>query len=306
MTERQENESEELVVRRRRHPGRWISGALVIVLVAWALFGMFTNERFNWAVIWKYLFAPIILRGVGNTILLTVIGMVLGIVLGILVAVARLSPNPVLRTVAVAYSWLFRGVPLMVQLLMWYFLAAVIPKLGVGVPFGPELFLVDTNTVMTPIVAASLGLGLSEAAYMGEIVRSGLIAVPAGQTEAARAIGMTRLQILRRVVLPQALRVIIPPTGNEVIVMLKNTSLLIMIGFTELMTTVTTIYAQTFQNIPLLMVASFWYLVLTAVLSTLQYFIERRVGRGFRRTAMTSRSRGSRAGLKPASEPVKE
>lgn len=297
MTVAQMVDGDDVVVRRRRHPGRWLAGAIIALLAVWLLFAMFTNERFDWNVVGTYLFSPAILKGVGNTLLLTLVGMVLGIVLGVFVAVARLSPNPVLRTVAVAYSWLFRGVPLMVQLLMWYFLAAVVPKLGVGIPFGPGLFLIDTNSVMTPMLAAALGLGLSEAAYMGEIVRSGLISVSEGQTEAARAIGMSRVQILRRVVLPQAMRVIIPPTGNEVIVMLKNTSLLIMIGFAELMTTVTTIYSQTFQNIPLLLVASFWYLVLTALLSAIQFLIERRLGRGFRRSLPSRRANVTKSDL---------
>lgn len=297
MTAAQMVDGDDVVVRRRRHPGRWLAGAIIALLAVWLLFAMFTNERFDWNVVGTYLFSPAILKGVGNTLLLTLVGMVLGIVLGVFVAVARLSPNPVLRTVAVAYSWLFRGVPLMVQLLMWYFLAAVVPKLGVGIPFGPGLFLIDTNSVMTPMLAAALGLGLSEAAYMGEIVRSGLISVSEGQTEAARAIGMSRVQILRRVVLPQAMRVIIPPTGNEVIVMLKNTSLLIMIGFAELMTTVTTIYSQTFQNIPLLLVASFWYLVLTALLSAIQFLIERRLGRGFRRSLPSRRANVTKSDL---------
>lgn len=297
MTAAQMVDGDDVVVRRRRHPGRWLAGAIIALLAVWLLFAMFTNERFDWNVVGTYLFSPAILKGVGNTLLLTLVGMVLGIVLGVFVAVARLSPNPVLRTLAVAYSWLFRGVPLMVQLLMWYFLAAVVPKLGVGIPFGLGLFLIDTNSVMTPMLAAALGLGLSEAAYMGEIVRSGLISVSEGQTEAARAIGMSRVQILRRVVLPQAMRVIIPPTGNEVIVMLKNTSLLIMIGFAELMTTVTTIYSQTFQNIPLLLVASFWYLVLTALLSAIQFLIERRLGRGFRRSLPSRRANVTKSDL---------
>jgi polar amino acid transport system permease protein len=169
----------------------------------------------------------------------------------------------------------------MVQLLFWFFMAALIPKLVLGIPFGPSFFEISTNHLISPFTAALLGLALNEGAYMGEIVRSGIRAIPVGQTEAAKAIGMSRLQTMRRVILPQAMRVIIPPTGNETIGMLKYTSLVIVIGYSELLTSVSIIYSRTFQTIPLLIVAALWYLAVTAVLSVGQYYVERHFERGF-------------------------
>jgi polar amino acid transport system permease protein len=273
-----------------RHTGRWVACAVILIIAAMAVYSMFTNKNFQWAVVGKYLFDPTILAGLGNTLVLTVVAMLLGIVLGVVIAVGRLSPNPVLSWSAALYSWFFRGTPLLVQLLFWYFLAALIPKIIVGVPFGPQFFAIDTNSVISAFTAAILGLGLNEAAYMSEIVRSGIGAVSPGQTEAAKAIGMNRIETLWRIVLPQAMRIIIPPTGNETIGMLKYTSLVIVIGYAELMTTVTTIYARTYQNIPLLIVAAIWYLAITAILSVAQHFIERHYARGFRPHTAAKRS----------------
>ncbi|MFV0432392.1 MAG: amino acid ABC transporter permease, partial [Leucobacter sp.] len=201
--------------------------------------------------------------------------------LGIVLAVARLSPSPIVSGAAWLYSWFFRGTPLLVQLLFWLFLSALFPVIAFGVPFGPDLFAFDTNTLITPFSAAILGLALNEAAYMSEIIRAGLLSVPKGQTEAAEAIGMTRLQTMRRVILPQAMRIIIPPTGNETIGMLKHTALVLVIGYADLLTSASLIYARTFETIPLLIVAAIWYLIITAILSVIQYYIERHFGRGF-------------------------
>ena len=192
----------------------------------------------------------------------------------------RLSPNPVLSGVAAVYIWLFRGTPQIAQLLFWNFLAALYPRLSLGIPFGPEFVSFDTNLLINQFTACLLGLGLNEAAYMAEIVRGGLLSVEHGQSEAAGALGMSRAQTLRRIVLPQAMRVIIPPTGNETISMLKTTSLVVVIGYFELLTSVQRIYSTNFQTIPLLIVAALWYLALTSVLSVGQGFIERRYGRG--------------------------
>lgn len=264
-----------------RYTGRWVVAAVVLGALALRVYSMFTNERFHWNVVGQYLFAPPVLSGLGKTLLLTAVSMAIGIVLGIVVAVCRLSANPILSTAAWAYSWFFRGTPLMVQLLFWFFLAALVPNIALGIPFGPSLFSVSTNALISPFMAALLGLALNEGAYMGEIVRSGIRAIPAGQTEAAKAIGMTGLQTMRRVVLPQAMRVIIPPTGNETIGMLKYTSLVIVIGYSELLTSVSIIYSRNFQTIPLLIVAALWYLAVTAVLSVGQYYVEKRFERGF-------------------------
>jgi polar amino acid transport system permease protein len=277
----QRRDDDELVVVPARHPGRWVAVVIVAIIVVLLLISVVTNDRFQWSVVGEYLFAPPILQGLLNTLMLTAVSMVVGIVLGIVLAVARLSPNPIVSRASWVYSWFFRGTPLLVQLLFWFFLSALYPHIVFGIPFGPDFFSLKTNDLITPLSAAILGLSLNEGAYMSEIVRAGIIAVPRGQTEAAEAIGMTRLQLMRRVVLPQAMRVIIPPTGNEVIGMLKNTSLVLVIGFTELLTSASIIYSRTFQTIPLLIVAAIWYLVLTAVLSIGQYYIERHFGRGF-------------------------
>jgi polar amino acid transport system permease protein len=177
------------------------------------------------------------------------------------------------------YIWFFRGTPVLVQLLFWYNIAYIFPQFTLGVPFGPSFATVDLNTFPVFLIAG-IGLGLNEGAYMAEIVRAGIISVDEGQVEAAQSVGMRRLQTLRLVVLPQAMRLIIPPTGNEIISMLKTSSLASAIALTELLYAVEQIYATTYQTVPLLMVASIWYLAVTSVLTVGQYFIERRYSRG--------------------------
>ena len=263
-----------------RHPGRWVAVAVLAVLGAMFVNTVLTNDGFSWPIVGRYLFADPVLNGLRNTLILTVLSMIIGIVGGIALAVMRLSPNWVLSSVAAVYIWLFRGTPLIAQLLFWNFLAALYPMLSLGVPFGPGLVYFDTNQLINQFTACLLGLGLNEAAYMAEIVRGGLVSVDQGQTEAAGALGMSRTQTLRRIVLPQAMRVIIPPTGNETISMLKTTSLVVVIGYFELLTSVQRIYSTNFQTIPLLIVAAAWYLALTSVLSIGQGYIERYYGRG--------------------------
>ena len=264
-----------------RHPGRWVGVVVIVVLVAMLVHSFLTNPNFQWDVVGQYLFSEPVLRGLRNTLILTVLAMAIGIVGGVLLAVMRLSPNPVLAGAAAVYVWLFRGTPLITQLIFWNFLAALYPRLGLGIPFGPTFVSVDTNAVISVFAASLLGLGLNEAAYMAEIVRGGIQSVDPGQSEAAGALGLSRTQTLRRIVLPQAMRVIVPPTGNETISMLKTTSLVVVIAYFELTVAVQTIYSRTFQTIPLLIVAALWYLALTSVLSIGQMFIERRFGRGF-------------------------
>ena len=264
-----------------RHPGRWVAIAVIAVLVAMLVHSFLTNPNFGWDVVGQYLFSAPVLRGLRNTLILTVLSMAIGVAGGVLLAVMRLSPNPVLAGAAAVYIWLFRGTPLITQLIFWNFLASLYPRLGLGIPFGPTFVSVDTNTVISVFTAALLGLGLNEAAYMAEIVRGGIQSVDHGQSEAAGALGLSRIQTLRRIVLPQAMRVIVPPTGNETIAMLKTTSLVVVIAYFELTVAVQTIYSRTFQTIPLLIVAALWYLALTSVLSVGQMFIERRFGRGF-------------------------
>jgi polar amino acid transport system permease protein len=264
-----------------RHPGRWITAAIVALLAAIIINSVATNPRFGWSTVNDYLFSSRVLDGLRVTLELTVIAMAIGIVLGVVLAVMRLSPNPLVKGASWLYIWFFRGTPVLVQLLFWSFISALYPRLSFGIPFGgPEIWHGSANSVVTPFVAAILGLGLNEAAYMAEIVRAGILSVDEGQTEAAQALGMTRLRTMRRIVLPQAMRVIIPPTGNETISMLKTSSLVSVIAYAELLYSVQLIYAANYRQIPLLLVASIWYLILTTILSIGQYYVERRFGRG--------------------------
>ena len=272
-----------------RRPGRWVAAALVLVLAATIIRSLATNPRFEWGLVGDYFFTHQVIRGLLVTLELTVISMAIGIVLGVILAVMRLSPNPLVSGASWSYIWLFRGVPVLVQLLFWNFVSALYPEIALGVPFGgPDLVHLNANTLISLFTAAILGLGLNEAAYMAEIVRAGIISVDEGQTEAAQALGMTRLKIMRRIVLPQAMRVIVPPTGNETISLLKTTSLVSVIAYTELLYTVQLIYAANYKQIPLLLVASIWYLIVTSVLSVGQYYIERHYGRGTSRNAPDS------------------
>jgi polar amino acid transport system permease protein len=268
-----------------RRPGRWIASAIVLVIAASIVRSIVVNPNFKWHVVGQYLFDSRILNGVVKTLELTAVSMAVGVVLGVVLAVMRLSPNPLVSGSSWLYIWFFRGTPLLVQLLFWGFIAALFPKIALGVPFGgPSVIDVNANTLIPPFVAAILGLGLNEGAYMAEIVRAGIISVDEGQTMAAQSLGMSRLQTLRLIVIPQAMRVIIPPTGNEVISMLKNTSLVIVLGSVfDLLFATQQIYAANFLTIPLLIVASIWYLAMTSMLYVGQYFVERRFGRGFSR-----------------------
>lgn len=274
------SENSGLTVRPRRHASRWAGAAVVILLTAALVTSMVTNPRFEWEVVSGYLFSRTILLGVLNTVWLTVASMIIGILLGTLLAVWRLSPNPVLSGVTAVYVWIFRATPLLVQLLFWYNLGALYPLIQAGVPNGWMLFSIPANDLISPWTAALLGLSLHQAAYTAEIVRAGILSVDHGQREAATALGMSPLLTLRRIVLPQAMRAILPPMGNEVISMMKTTSLVSVIALPELLYTAQTIYARTYETIPLLLVATFWYLVLTAVLSVFQGLLERRFGRG--------------------------
>ena len=288
-----------------RHPGRWVAAALLAVLLAMlvhaAVFarvqrGNRRETRFGWDVVWQFFLSGSVVDALLVTIELTVLAMIIGITGGVLLAIMRLSSNALLSWVAWLYIWFFRGTPVLVQLLFWFNLSYIFPTLSIGIPFGPELFHLDPNSLITPFVAATLGLGLNEAAYMAEIVRAGILSVDEGQTEAAQSVGMSRLRTMRRIILPQAMRVIIPPTGNQTISMLKTTSLASVVTVAELLYSVELVYARTYQTIPLLIVASLWYLAVTSVLSIGQFYVERRFGRGHARTtAATPLQRATRA-----------
>ena len=274
-----------------RRPGRWVASVIVLLLAASIVRAIATNRQFEWGTVGHYLSDPRILHGVVITLELTVISMVIGIVLGILVAVMRLSPNPLVSGASWLYIWFFRGTPLLVQLLFWNNIGALFKTIDLGIPFGPSFIHAQPNSLIPSFVAALLGFGLNEGAYMAEIVRGGIISVDEGQTEAAQSLGMTRLPIMRRIVLPQAMRVVLPPTGNETISMLKNTSLVLVLGSVfDLLFETQQIATANFVIIPLLIVASIWYLAMTSIAYVGQYFIERHYGRGF--------SRAERAGLR--------
>jgi polar amino acid transport system permease protein len=257
-----------------RRYGRWVSAVVVIALLGWLGYA-FSQGNVMWSTVGDKLFDSSVLTGLWHTVLISVISMALGLVLGVLFAVMRLSKNPVTGGVAWLYIWFFRGTPVYVQLLMWFNLALIFPVLNLG-----PIYKNNMVDVMTPFVVALLGLGLNEGAYMAEIVRAGIQSVDEGQTEASHALGMTQMQTMRRVVLPQSMRVIIPPTGNEFINMLKTSSLVVAVQYQDLLRSAQDVAATSFAVMEMLFVASIWYLALTSVFSVGQYYLERRFARG--------------------------
>jgi polar amino acid transport system permease protein len=257
-----------------RHYGRWLTAAAILIILA-LIVKAFAEGQIAWHIVGRFLTVPAILYGLVNTIIMTFAAMALGITLGVLFAIMYMSPNPVLKSVAVFYIWFFRGTPLILQLLFWFNLALVFPRIGI-----PDVWSIRMVDVMTPWVATLLGLGINQGAYTAEVVRSGILSVDTGQTEAAQAIGMTRLTTLRRIVLPQAMRVIIPPVGNEVVSMVKLTSIASVINFSEILRNAQTIYYANNYVIELLFVAAIWYLAVVTVLSIGQHFLERYFARG--------------------------
>lgn len=265
-----------------RRPGLWIWAGIVLVLVAMLINGLVTNPNYHWDVVAEHLFDPRVMSAIGWTLILTVGAMAIGIVMAITTAVMRMGTNPVLRAVAWVYIWFFRGTPVYTQLLFWGLIAVLYPRLSLGIPFGPEFFTFNTQDVINAFVAALLGLGLNEGAYLSEIMRAGLNSVDKGQWEAASALGMKRSTTLWRIIIPQAMRVIVPPTGNETISMLKTTSLVTAVPFSLELTFVTmAIGNKNFLPLPLLIVAAIWYLVITSILMVGQHYLERYYGRGF-------------------------
>lgn len=261
----------------RRHPVRNAVTVLLSFFILLILYLCAVNPNFGWAVVGQYLFDPSVMHGIGVTLSLTVVSMLLGIVLGLICAVGKLSKLRFFMGLSDLYLWFFRSTPLLVQLLFWYNLSALFPVLGI-----PGLFAVDTNDVITPLTAAVVGLSLNEGAYMAEIIRAGLMSVDPAQRETAEAFGMSKSQILFRVLLPQAMRAIVPPTGNQVISMIKATAMVSIIAMDDLLYSVQAIYNQNFQIIPLLIVAVLWYLVITSILTFIQSRIERKFAKGER------------------------
>jgi polar amino acid transport system permease protein len=264
-----------------RHPWRNLVAVVIIVYLIAAIWDALQRKAFDWPVYLQYLFDQHISAGALITIELTVLSMVLAIVLALILAVMRLSNNPVLKWIAWGYIWIFRGTPVYVQLTLWGLLSTIYKVLPIGLPFVPAFASFSTDGVLNFYVLAVLGLGLNEAAYLAEIVRAGILSVDRGQEEASVALGMTWSQTMWRIVIPQSMRVIIPPTGNEFISMLKTTSLVTAIPFTgDLFAVAQGISARTFDPVPLLLVASTWYLAISSILSIGQYFLERRFARG--------------------------
>lgn len=263
-----------------RHPWTWAASVLVVMVAAGVAWSVATNPAFQWPVVAQYLFDGQILAGLRRTLELTVAAMALGLVLGTALAVMRLSDNKLLSVLSWLYIWFFRSVPVLVQLIFWYNFGALYAHVTLALPWGAVLYSASTNDVITPLTAALAGLGLAQAAYTAEVIRAGILSVSPGQTRAAKALGMRPATIFIRIVFPQAMRVIIPPVGNELISMVKGTSLVSVIAMADLLYTAQLIYARTYETIPLLIVASLWYLAVVSVLTVAQHALERHYGRG--------------------------
>jgi polar amino acid transport system permease protein len=288
-----------------RRPWRWISAAIVLFFVAALVQSIATNENLKYPIIGQYLFDWRILNGVWLTIALTIVSMIVSTLIAIVIASMRLSSNPVLSSISWVYVWLFRGTPLLVQVVLWGYLGLLYRNIIIGIPFTDIAFVtLDTNTLIPALVAGFLALTLNQGAYSAEIVRAGMLSVDEGQREAAYSLGMSPLATFRRILLPQAMRVIIPPMGNETISMLKNTSLLSVIAVLELYTQATLISSQNLYQVELLVVISVWYLTLTSILSIPQYYLERRYGRGSSRNLPPTPIQNIKAFFKRFKKPV--
>lgn len=279
------------LARPRLRWGRMAANAVVALLLLQALVFAATHPRFEWPVVAEFFTAPAVLRGLATSVALTAAGMAIGTAIGITLALLKLSDWRAGRWFAHGYTWLFRGTPLLIQLLAWYNLAYLVPTISIGIPFGPTLASWDTNELISPFTAAMLGLALNEGAYMAEIMRAGFLAVDPGQRDAARALGFTPAKTFRRIVFPQAMRIVLPPAGSQVIGMLKGTSLVSVIAITDLLFSVQTIYNRNFKVVPLLIVAVLWYLLVFSLLTLLQHRLERHFSRGHGAAPVDERSR---------------
>ena len=270
--------------RARIRPGRILGAAILAIIALSVIWFLVSNERFEWDVVGQYLFHPSVLVGLGMSVALTAVGMILGSLLGTFLAAGQLSDFLPLRVACITFVGFFRGVPPLVQLIFWYNLAYLIPRIELGVPFGPELFSWSTNDIITPLTAAVIGLSLHESAYMAEIIRGGILSVGQDQRDAAAAMGFGRWRTFSRVVLPQAMRVILPPAGSQVIALMKGTSLVSVIAMGDLLHSVQVIYNRTYEVVPMLLVAVVWYLIAVTLLTLVQRRVEEHFGRGSART----------------------
>jgi len=275
--------TDDLKIVGKRYYGRWLSALVVLLCVVAMAHSMINNPRFEWQVIAENFTAPSILQGVLMTLQLTAISVVLGFAFGTVLALMRLSSNPVLVAVSWAYTWFFRGVPMLVQLFLWYNIAALYPRIALSIPGLGELWSAQSNALVSSFSAAVIALVMHQSAYAAEIVRAGIQSVGNGQIEAARALGYRPAQIFHHTVLPQAMRAIMPPAGNEIIGQLKTTAVVSVISLQDVLFSAQIIYQRTYEVIPLLLVATLWYLLMTSVLSVGQYYVERYFGRGVTR-----------------------
>lgn len=257
-----------------KHPFRLAAVSIVAVGLILVAYAVFLNPDLHWPLVRHYMFDAVILSGLKTTVILTATIMACASILGTMVALMMMSPSRMLSVPARGYIWLFRGAPTLVQIILWYNLSLVFKTISLWIPGIGTVFSIPTNDLMTPITAGVIALSLHESGYMAEIIRGGLKAVPKGQTEAAISLGMKPSEVTRRIILPQAMRIIIPPTGNEVINLLKMTSLLSIIAVNDLLYSAQTIYTRTFETMPLLLVVTFWYLVIVSILTVLQYKLE--------------------------------
>ncbi|MFJ9948003.1 amino acid ABC transporter permease [Kitasatospora sp. NPDC091207] len=270
----------------RRRPGQWVSAAVALLLFAMVVNSVIRNKAFQWDVVADWFTATSVLNGLTLTLWLTAVTLGLGFVLGTVLATMRLSANPVLRTLSWVYIWIFRSTPALVQLLLFFNIGALYPTLGLGIPFGPEFITVKTVNLFGPTLTALVGLTLLEAAYAAEVVRGGILSVDRGQLEAASALGLSRWRVLRRIIVPQAMRSIVPTAGNMLISALKGTSIISVLAVSDLLYSVQLVYLQSYQVIPMLMVATIWYIVITTVLSIGQYYVERYYAKGATRDGL--------------------
>jgi polar amino acid transport system permease protein len=284
-----------------RHPWRWVLTAVVLVLVAQFIHGLVSNPFYQWSRFSYWFFRPVVLDGLVITLEVAAVSAVLGLIGGVILALGRLSPNPVLRSVSWVYIWLLRSVPLIVVLLFLYNFSALYRTLSLGIPFGPAFFEFDESRLATDMAVAVVGLSLNEAAYAAEVVRSGVLSVDQGQHEAASALGLPRGFQFRRIVFPQALRVIVPSYVNQLIGLVKSTSLVFYVSLLDLFGTVQSL-GSTYPGdiVPLLLVATFWYVVLTSVVSVIQFYVERHYSRGALRTVPPTPLQKLRAGIRNA------
>ncbi|WP_298118864.1 amino acid ABC transporter permease [uncultured Aurantimicrobium sp.] len=274
-------ESEPRVIIKRKHPLRTLAATLIVIFAALFIIDASQRPAYDWSTVGLYIFDRRVVQAAVNTLQLTIYSMVIAVILGLILAVMRQSPNPILRSVSWFYLWLFRGTPVYVQLVFWGLLAVIYQTVDIGIPFMQPWVSFETTLAFNAFTLAVIGLAMNEAAYMAEIMRSGLMSVDHGQEEAAVALGMTWFQSMRRIVIPQAMRVVIPPTGNEVISMLKTTSLVIAVPYSfDLYSRTRDISSEIFNPIPLLLVASIWYLAFTSVLMVGQHFLEKKYSRG--------------------------